>query len=74
MSEVKAKKGLLDRMLDAIERAGNKLPDPITLFLCLAVIVVLISWLCSALGVQAVNPATQETVVTQNLFSAWGIQ
>ena len=74
MSEEKAKKSLLDRILDAIERAGNKLPDPITLFLCLAVIVVLISWLCSALGVQAVNPATQETVVTQNLFSAWGIQ
>lgn len=31
-----AKKSLLDRILDAIERAGNKLPDPITMFLGLA--------------------------------------
>ncbi len=68
------KKGVLDRILDAIERAGNKLPDPITLFLGLAVIVVLISWLCSALDVQALNPATQEVVKVQNLFSIWGIQ
>ena len=74
MSEEKTKKGLLDRILDAIERAGNKLPDPITLFLGLAVIVVLISWLCSALGVSAVNPANGETVEAVNLFSVYGLQ
>lgn len=74
MSQEKTKKSLLDRILDGIERVGNKLPDPITLFLGLSVIVVLISWLCSALGVQAENPATQEMVVTQNLFSVWGLQ
>lgn len=74
MTEEKTKKGLLDRILDAIERVGNKLPDPITLFLGLAVIVVLISWLCSTLGVQAVNPANGETVAAVNLFSIFGIQ
>ena len=74
MSQEKTKKSLLDRILDGIERVGNKLPDPITLFLGLSVIVGLISWLCSALGVQAMNPATQEMVVTQNLFSVWGLQ
>ena len=74
MSQEKTKKSALDRILDGIERVGNKLPDPITLFLCLSVIVVLISWLCSALGVQALNPATEEMVVTQNLFSVWGLQ
>ncbi|MEA4932929.1 MAG: AbgT family transporter [Lawsonibacter sp.] len=74
MSEEKAKEGLLDRALDAIERAGTKLPDPITLFLGLAVIVVLISWLCSALGVQALNPANNEVVAVTNLFSVAGIQ
>ena len=46
-----AKKTMLDRILDSIERAGNKLPDPITLFLGLSIIVVLIIALCSALGV-----------------------
>ena len=69
MSEnVKEKKGKLDRILDAIERAGNKLPDPLTMFLGLAVIVVLISALCSILGVSAVNPADGSTVEVFNLF------
>ena len=42
-----AKKSLLDRILDAIERAGNKLPDPITMFLGLAIIVTIISAICT---------------------------
>ena len=67
-------KSRLDRMLDSIERAGNKLPDPITLFLYLAVIVVLISWLCSALHVSVINPANGEAVEPVNLFSVYGIQ
>lgn len=68
------KEGLLDRILDSIERVGNKLPDPITLFLGLAVAVVIISAICSALGVTAVNPADGSTVETFNLFSVAGIQ
>lgn len=68
------KKGMLDRILDSIERVGNKLPDPITLFLGLAVAVVIISAVCSMLGVTAVNPADGSTVETFNLFSVAGIQ
>ena len=74
MSETKQKKGMLDRMLDAIERVGNKLPDPITMFLGLAVIVVVISWILSMLGVAVVNPANGETVTVTNLMSVFGIQ
>lgn len=76
MSEknVKVKKSGLDRALDAIERVGNKLPDPITLFIILSIIVVLISWLCSALGASAVNPANNETIAVTNLFSLFGIR
>lgn len=68
------KKSRLDRVLDAIERAGNKLPDPITMFLALAIIVVLISALCSALGVKVTNPADGSTVEVVNLCSIYGIQ
>lgn len=57
MNEKIEKKGLLDRMLDSIERAGNRLPDPITMFLGLAIIVAVISAICSAAGINAVNPA-----------------
>ena len=74
MSEKTNQKSLLDRILDGIERVGNKLPDPITLFLGLAVIVTLVSWLCSSLGVAVVNPANGETVTVTNLFSVYGIQ
>ena len=69
-----AKKTMLDRILDSIERAGNKLPDPITLFLGLSIIVVLISALCSALGVSAVNPADGSTIEVFNLLSADGLR
>lgn len=65
---------MLDRILDTIERVGNRLPDPITLFLGLAIVVVLISWLCSALGAKALNPATNEMVEVKNLFSVYGLQ
>ena len=74
MSTETKKKGLLDRILDAIERVGNKLPDPITLFLGLAIAVVLISALCSALGVSAINPADGSTVEVFNLMSFEGIR
>ncbi len=74
MSETKQKKGLLDRILDGIEKVGNKLPDPITMFLGLAIIVVVISWICSMAGVAVVNPANGETVAVTNLMSIYGIQ
>ena len=62
MNEKIEKKGLLDRMLDSIERAGNRLPDPITMFLGLAIIVAVISAICSAAGINAVNPADGSTI------------
>jgi aminobenzoyl-glutamate transport protein len=68
------KKSLLDRILDAVERAGNKLPDPITLFLGLAILVTIISAICSALNVTAVNPADGSTVEVFNLFSVAGLK
>ena len=68
------KKSLLDRILDAIERAGNKLPDPITMFLGLAIIVTIISAICSAAGVSAVNPADGSTIEVFNFLSLDGIR
>ena len=69
MNEKIEKKGLLDRMLDSIERAGNRLPDPITMFLGLAIIVAVISAICSAAGINAVNPADGSTSEIFNLLS-----
>ena len=38
------KRRLTDRLLDAVELAGNKLPDPIMLFALICVLIVLASW------------------------------
>ena len=57
-----AKPGLAQRFLDWVERAGNKLPQPVTLFAAMIVLVLLASWLFSALGTSAEHPGTGEVM------------
>lgn len=71
---MKEKKKLSQRFLSGVERVGNKLPDPITLFVLLSVIVVVLSAICSAAGISAVHPGTGETVTVTNLFSVTGLR
>jgi len=63
-----------DRLLDRVERAGNALPDPVTLFFIFIGIVMIASWLASATGVSAVHPGTGETITVDNLFSSENIR
>ena len=63
------KTGWLTRTLNAIERVGNSLPHPITLFAIFALAVVVISAICAALGVSATGNLVsggqlQESTVT----------
>jgi aminobenzoyl-glutamate transport protein len=62
------------RSLDVVERVGNRLPDPITLFVIFALMVVFASWLASLANVTAVHPSTGEEIVTVNLMSAAGLR
>ncbi len=71
---MKEKKSVLNKVLDGIEKVGNKLPDPVTLFVLLSVFVIVISAVCSGLGLTAVNPATGDTLEVFNLFSRGGVQ
>lgn len=64
----------LMRALDGIERVGNRLPDPITLFALLAGLVLVVSWLAHVGGVSAVHPGTGATVTPVNLLSADGLR
>ena len=64
------KLGPLMRALIVIEKAGNKLPHPFWLFLGLALIVMILSAVASAMDASAVNPATGEDVVAVNQFGA----
>jgi aminobenzoyl-glutamate transport protein len=64
---------LFQRFLTVIERVGNTLPNPSTLFAILAIVVVLCSWWLSRLGVSAVHPATGQTIQVVNLMTIEGL-
>lgn len=70
------RKGFILRSLDAIERVGNKLPHPITLFAYFAIAVIIFSWIFSALGteVQHPDPTNDDIIQVRNLMSAEGIR
>ena len=73
MAAVKEKKKPVDKFLDIIEKAGNKLPDPVTLFLILALFVLFLSLVLSKIGVSAVKPGTEETIEVMNLLNREGL-
>ena len=47
MVELQRRKGLLYRFLDAVERGGNRLPDPVTIFVILTLFVMVLSAVCA---------------------------
>ncbi|MBM3788912.1 MAG: AbgT family transporter [Acidobacteria bacterium] len=64
---------LVTRFLSAVERVGNALPHPATLFAILAATVLVLSWLFTRLGASVVHPGTGEAVLPVNLLSRDGI-
>ena len=67
-------RGALARALDLLERAGNRLPDPVSLFALLALLVVVMSWLCSQFDVSAIHPKDGSTVSVVNLVTREGVR
>ena len=63
-------RSLSDRLLDGVERAGNKLPDPVTLFLILIAFLFGLSLLASLGGAAVEHPNTKAVVPVVNLLSA----
>lgn len=66
--------GIVARFLDRIERAGNHLPDPVTLFALMIALVVLASVIASAAGTAVPHPATGDVVEARNLLAPEMIQ
>lgn len=56
------KKSFVMRFLDGVEKAGNALPNPATIFLILTALVLVLSAVCASLGVSV----TYETIDTAN--------
>jgi aminobenzoyl-glutamate transport protein len=58
----------LTRVLDAIERTGNRLPDPAVLFALLIVVVLLVSAWLSTMSFAQIDPRSGDPVVVRNLL------
>ena len=60
-------------LLDRIEKAGNRLPNPTLLFVWLCGVVLVLSALASGLNLKANHPVTNEVVSASNLLSREGL-
>ncbi|NQX89306.1 MAG: AbgT family transporter, partial [Halioglobus sp.] len=61
--------GLGPRVLAAIERIGNRLPDPVVLFIALLCLVWILSWLLSYVNWGLTDPRTATPLRVSNQLS-----
>jgi aminobenzoyl-glutamate transport protein len=64
----------LARALDVVERVGNRLPAPATMFVVLAFGVLAASWIAAQLGVHAVHPRDGSLIHAINLLDRAGLR
>jgi len=67
------RRGAIDRFLAIVEKAGNGLPHPATLFALAALGVVVLSEVARRLGLSAVHPKSGELVTPVSLMSIEGL-
>lgn len=63
-----------EKVLLGIEKAGNKLPDPVTLFLIFSGLVIILSGIVANAGVSVIHPSTGKTITAVNLMTVEGMQ
>ncbi|HEX8352313.1 MAG TPA: AbgT family transporter, partial [Pyrinomonadaceae bacterium] len=68
-----AKDSFMNRFLGAIERAGNILPHPATLFVILAALVVVLSAVTASMGVSVIHPGTKQVIHAESLLTVAGL-
>ncbi len=62
------------RILDGIEKAGNRLPHPATLFAIFAILVAIISDVISRLNITATHPGTGKIIEAVSMLNADGLR
>lgn len=67
------KQSVLYRFLSWVERMGNKLPHPFTMFFVLCIIIIAISAITAGLDIAVTHPTSGEIVPAKNLASREGI-
>lgn len=68
-----AKRSLIDRFLSLVEKVGNALPHPATLFFLFALSVILLSGIASLFDLEVIHPGTHEIIRPFNLLSVEGL-
>lgn len=68
-----AKKSFIDRFLSTVERVGNALPHPATLFFLFAMGVIVLSGIASLFDLEVIHPGTKEVIRPVNLMSVHGM-
>jgi aminobenzoyl-glutamate transport protein len=63
----------IDRMLNAIEFVGNKLPDPAVLFVICLLIVWAFSWMLAGVSFTELDPRTGDPIKVKNLLTGEGM-
>ena len=67
--EIAAPRGVVARFLDAVERVGNKLPDPAVLFLGLMLVVWVVSALLANVSFAEIDPRSGDPIQINNLLA-----
>jgi aminobenzoyl-glutamate transport protein len=73
MSATDARKGWMSVFLNTVERGGNALPHPATLFAMFALIILVISAIASWSGISAIHPSTGAAITPVNLLTVEGL-
>jgi len=63
----------IDRFLNGVERVGNALPDPTTLFALFALLIVVLSGIVASFDLSVIHPKTGEVVRPVSLLSIDGL-
>lgn len=63
----------IEKFLGVIEKVGNKLPHPTTLFALFALSVILLSWIVSQFNFSVLHPGTGQEIKPINLLSVEGL-
>ena len=69
-SSAAPKAGALNRFLNIVERVGNRLPDPLLMYIVLAASVLVLSWLAVKANWSAIHPASGQDLVPVSLLTA----
>lgn len=65
---------LFDKFLNTVEKGGNALPNPSTLFAIFALLTVIASAVAYSFNLQAIHPVTGEVIKVVNLLSENGLK